>query len=204
MQGRWKQAGRAAVAPLVAGLERAGVTPNQVTVVGLALAIGSGILAGLGDLRLAAACFILSALCDLLDGQLARRRGQTGVFGAFLDSCLDRMAEGAIYLGLIVHLAPHAPRAAVVAGVALVGSFMVSYARARAEGLGIACTVGLMERPERLIVLIIALLVGGWVLDAALLLLATLSMATFLQRLRHVQRAAGPAGSRGAGTGGMH
>ncbi|MGD8396354.1 MAG: CDP-alcohol phosphatidyltransferase family protein [Candidatus Eiseniibacteriota bacterium] len=202
MQGPWKQAGRAAVGPLVAALERLGVTPNQVTVVGLALAIGAGILAGLGDLRLAAACFILSALCDLLDGQLARRRGQTGIFGAFLDSCLDRMAEGAVFLGLIVHLAAHAPRTAAVAGVALIGSFMVSYARARAEGLGIACTVGLMERPERLIVLIIALLIGGWVLDAALLLLAMLSLVTFLQRLRHVQRASGLTGSGGVGAGG--
>jgi len=191
MQGEWKDLGRRLVDPLVALLARLGLTANQVTVAGLALAVVAGILAGLGHLRLAATCLILSSLGDLLDGQLARRTGQAGPLGAFLDSCFDRLAEGAIFLGLIVHYGATSPWMVVVAGVALIGSFMVSYARARAEGLRYSCQVGLMERPERLILLIVALLLGGWVLAGGLLVLAALSMTTFLQRLRHVVRLAG-------------
>jgi CDP-diacylglycerol--glycerol-3-phosphate 3-phosphatidyltransferase len=195
MQGVWKQRGRALAGPLVGTLARAGITPNQVTIAGLVIAVIAGILAGIGHLRLAAACLILSSLCDLLDGQLARQRNQAGPLGAFLDSCFDRLAEGAVFLGLIIHYGATSPALAIIAGVALIGSFMVSYARARAEGLGFSCSVGWMERPERLILLIVVMLIGGRALAVGLGVLALLSLVTFLQRVRHIVRIAAGTGS---------
>ena len=99
------------------------------------------------------------------------------------------MAEAAVYLGVMVYFRD-SPALMLTAGAALVSSYMVSYARARAEGLGFTCAVGLMERPERLIVLIVALLVGGRTLWIGLALLALLSTVTFVQRLLHVMRSA--------------
>ena len=189
MRGTWKEKGRGLFAPLVRGLVRLGVSPSQITVAGLLLALAAGSAAGLGRLRLAGISLILSALCDLLDGQVARMSGREGPAGAFLDSCFDRVAEAAVYLGLIVYFRD-SPALVLTAGAALVSSYMVSYARARAEGLGFTCAVGLMERPERLAVLIVALLVGGRTLWIGLALLALLSTVTFVQRFLHVMRSA--------------
>jgi CDP-diacylglycerol--glycerol-3-phosphate 3-phosphatidyltransferase len=190
MQGQWKNTVRSVFEPVVTLLVRLGIGPDAVTVTGLVVAVGAGVAAGAGRLRLAGACLILSALCDLLDGQIARRSGRSGPAGALLDSCLDRLAEGAVFLGLIIAFGPQSPARVLVTGVALIGSYMVSYTRARAEGLGFDCQVGWMERPERLVVLIVALLWGGAVLDGGLVLLAVLSLWTFWQRLRYVTRVA--------------
>jgi CDP-diacylglycerol--glycerol-3-phosphate 3-phosphatidyltransferase len=196
MQASWKEAGRAMFSPLVAGLVRVGIGAHAISGVGLGFALAAGYAAGLGRLRLAGISLMLSALCDLLDGPVARRTSRTGPVGAFLDSCTDRVAEGAIYLGLIIHFRD-LPVMVLVTGVALIGSYMVSYARARAEGLGISCQVGLLERPERLIVLIAALVSGGVVLEVGLALVALFSVLTFIQRFRHVVHAA--AGTRPSG-----
>jgi CDP-diacylglycerol--glycerol-3-phosphate 3-phosphatidyltransferase len=172
-----------------------------VTLVGLALAILAGVLIAGGRLQSGALCLILSALCDVLDGQLARRSGSPGPFGAFLDSCVDRLAEGAVFVGLALHLSSLGQRWVLVAILALIGSTMVSYARARAEGLGLHGQVGAMERPERLALLIVALLLGGRWLRVMLLALTALAFLTFLRRVRHVANqtqapAAGPSEGR--------
>jgi CDP-diacylglycerol--glycerol-3-phosphate 3-phosphatidyltransferase len=155
---------------------------------------------------------LLAGLCDILDGELARRAGLASRFGAFLDSTLDRLSEALVLLGILgfylrnlYALVLHPERAllqistglepltwavmAFTAALALVGSFMVSYTRARAEGLGLDCKVGWFERPERLVLLVVAgLLRVFWAMSAALLLLAILSFATAAQRVAHVHR----------------
>jgi CDP-diacylglycerol--glycerol-3-phosphate 3-phosphatidyltransferase len=147
-----------------------------------------------------------------MDGQLARARGTTSRFGAFLDSTLDRFADAALLLGIagfyianLVQLPTDPMRVmndlergleprtwalvALLAILALIGSLMVSYTRARAEGLGVECKVGLFERPERLVLLIIAGLFGiGPVMPWALLVLTVLSFVTVAQRMSHVHK----------------
>jgi CDP-diacylglycerol--glycerol-3-phosphate 3-phosphatidyltransferase len=201
-----------ALEPLVVVLARAGVTADQLTVIGTALSVAAGVAFFRGGPRVAAGILIASGLCDMLDGQLARRAGTTSRFGAFLDSTLDRLADAAVLVGIAGYytrnllalvdqpermeaqteagLDPIAWAAmAMVAVLALVGSFMVSYTRARAEGLGLECRVGWFERPERLVLLIVAgLFKIFWVMSAALLLLAVLSFWTAIQRVRHVWR----------------
>lgn len=203
-----KERARAIFDPLVGILAQAGVAPVTVTLAGLVLAAGAGALIAGGRLRTGALCLILSAFCDVLDGQLARRSGRMGAYGAFLDSCIDRLAEGAVFVGLVFYLGPYGPLWVLVALLALLSSTMVSYARARAEGLGLHGQVGIMERPERLLVLVVALLLGGWWLRGLLAALTLLAFLTFLSRVRHVGRQvrerdagrdAGAGGARGDG-----
>jgi CDP-diacylglycerol--glycerol-3-phosphate 3-phosphatidyltransferase len=133
-------------------------------------------------------------LCDVVDGDLARRRGRASRFGAFLDSTLDRVAEFALFGGFLYYMM-HRPGGVddfvfVVTIAALTGSVMTSYARARAEGLGYGCTVGIMERPERIAALTLGLLLGYRVLTVILTLLAVATLYTFIQRIVHVYRVA--------------
>lgn len=215
---RVRRAAHAVLDPFVALLAGIGVRPDHVTVFGLFLSLAAAIAFFEGGFRLAALILVLSGVCDILDGQLARRRGHASRFGAFLDSTLDRIADGLVLAGLagfyMVHLLDLVidPRQAVMeisrgleprtwavvsltAIVALVGSFMVSYTRARAEGLGLECRVGWFERPERMLLLIVAALFGvGPVMPGALLILAALSFVTAFQRVAHVWKI-----TRGAG-----
>ena len=215
---RLRQLAHAALDPVVSALARGGATPDQLTVLGTLLSVASGLAFFEGQFRLASGLLILSGLCDILDGQLARRRGFVSRFGAFFDSTLDRFAEAAVLSGLMGFylrnlLALVFPSSDVLAQMAagldpvtwavmaftavlaLVGSFMVSYTRARAEGLGLECRVGWFERPERLTLIILAgLLKVFWAMSAALLLLAALSFWTAAQRVRHVWKI-----TRGAG-----
>ena len=188
MQGAFKEEARRVFDPLVVILDRVRLRPITVTLVGLAMAVAAGGFIAAHRLRLGALCLILSALCDILDGQLARRQGSVSPTGAFLDSCMDRLAEGAVFVGLAVHLIPSGPRWVALAVLGLVASTMVSYARARAEGLGLDGKVGVLERPERLLVLIVALLVGGILLRILLVALILLAFWTFWARVRHVER----------------
>jgi phosphatidylinositol phosphate synthase len=215
---RAKDAAHAAVRPVVRLLLRLRVAPDVMSLAGLLLSLLSGLMFMGGHFRTAALWGLAAAACDLLDGELARASGQTTPFGAFLDSTLDRVAEGALLGGIaafyITHLVAlnedpalrieEAARgllpitwalAALIAGVALVGSFLVSYTRARAEGLGIDCRVGWFERPERLVLVLGAALFGvGRVMMAALLLLCVLSWWTAAQRVIHVWRHSGTPG----------
>ncbi len=208
----------AALDPLVSGLVRVGVRADHLTALGLVLSLGAGLAFFEGWFRRGAVLAALAGLCDLLDGQVARRGAVGSRFGAFLDSTLDRLGEGLVLAGLagfyVVNLVELSldpalvveqvsrglePRTwaavAMTAVVALVGSFMVSYTRARAEGLGLACRVGWFERPERLALVIVAGLFGvGPAMPGALLLLAILSFATAAQRVVHVWKI-----TRGAG-----
>ena len=177
--------------PVAGFLLRLGLSPNALTLLGLALSIGCGFLIGGGHLLIASLVLLLGGLCDMLDGGMARRGSLSSQRGAFLDSTLDRLAEIAMYLGLLVFFHERLAMQ-LVTGLALTGSLMTSYARARSEGLGIECKVGLLERPERLILLFLGLLLapvrlGGitW-LELILGILAVLSYVTTFQRIVHV------------------
>lgn len=182
---------RGLLAPLVLALQRAGVTPMAVTMAGLALSfVGAGYVAA-GRLRSGAVLLVVSGLCDTIDGSLARSSGRASRFGAFLDSTLDRVAELAYFSALLYHFHAIGARWSGVmiwlTLAALAGSLLTSYARARAEGLGLECTVGLLERPERVVLLVVGLLFGHVVLNPVIALLAALSIVTFIQRVLHVR-----------------
>ena len=179
---------------LITALGRTPLTPNQVTVVGLALTfVGAG-LAAFGYLEWAGVVLIFAGTCDILDGALARSTGASYPYGAFLDSTLDRYSEGAVYLGLaayFVSISGPLQRWLVLATLAaLAGSFLVSYVRARAQSLGFTCKTGLFQRPERVVLIVTGLLLsglfGGYILYAIMFLLAIVTNITALQRIREV------------------
>lgn len=186
--------------PVVEALIRAGVRPNTITTVGTALVLLSAVAYGMGQVRTGGALLLLSGLADTLDGQVARGSASATRFGAFYDSTLDRIGDGATFIGIAVFLmtAPDVAwrlPAVIVCMVAILASLLVSYARARAEGLGIDCKVGIAQRAERIIGLgAVSLLFGaglrGQVLEAAVALLALASVITVIQRFLFVYRAA--------------
>ena len=161
---------------LMTALGRTPLTPNQVTVVGLALTFLAAGLAAFGQLRWAGVVLIFA--------------NASYPYGAFLDSTLDRYSEGAVYLGLaayFVTIDPPLQEWLVLSTLAaLAGSFLVSYVRARAQSLGFVCKTGLFQRPERVVVTVIGLLVGGYVLYGVVFLLAIVTNVTALQRIREV------------------
>ena len=174
--------------PLVAGLARLRLHPNTVTITGFLLNLVAGLVAASGRIRLAGIAMWLASSTDALDGTLARVTARQSQFGAFLDSTLDRLSEGAVLLGLTLWMA----RAGMTEGVllafpALLGSVMVSYTRARAEGVGYDCKVGLFTRPVRVVVLGVGMLTG-W-LEPVLGLLVFFTWVTLAQRIFHVYQA---------------
>ena len=171
---------------VVRPLARAGISPNALTVIGFLAMAGVAWVLALGHQRLAGLLVFFVGLFDALDGTLARMTGKAGPFGAFLDSTLDRFAEIALYLGLLYLYRGHT-LATVLVYLTITGSLMFSYTRARAEGLGLECKVGLFTRLERLAVLIVGLILERtlW----ALVVLAVFSNLTALQRMWHVWRA---------------
>jgi CDP-diacylglycerol--glycerol-3-phosphate 3-phosphatidyltransferase len=215
---RLTQAAHDLLEPVAGALAGAGVRADVLTALGLAFSLGAAVAFFEGGFRWGALLVALAGLCDLLDGQVARRSGPGSRFGAFFDSTLDRFGEGVILSGIAgfyisglyqLVLDPSLllaqvsrglePRTwaavALTAVLALVMSFMVSYTRARAEGLGVECRVGWFERPERLVLLTIAGLFGvGPVMPAALLLLVILSFSTAAQRVAHVWKSTRAAG----------
>ena len=167
---------------------RLGLSPDAVTIAGTGIVAGAAVLIGTGQFVAAGMVLIASMPLDILDGAIARAIQRKNRFGALLDSTLDRIADGLLLLGLIVYFAQNGQIAAsVVSGLALIGAYAVSYVRARAEGLGIACKDGLFSRLERTIVLIAALLTG-WVV-IGVIILAMGSSLTALQRVLLVYRA---------------
>lgn len=179
----------ALVAPLARRLGNAGVTANQVTVVGFLVSFSGAILVAAGWFVTGGLLFLSGALFDLLDGVLARETGQTSDFGAFLDSTLDRVTEGVLFTGLAFHFAVIGdPWMAALAVLALMGGYLTSYTRARAEGLGYSCEVGLVSRPERVLIMGVGLVVG--LAAPAIWVLVLLGAFTSLQRIAHIWRVA--------------
>lgn len=162
-----------------------------ITIFGLVLSLVGAAFVAAGSHITGAIVLILSGLCDALDGSLARREGRVTTFGAFVDSNVDRITEIAYFGALIFYFLSAEPAGRFIIFILLVaiaGSFLTSYARARAEGLGLECRVGWLERPERIVLLILGLLLGRTVLIAVILFLAVLTVVTFMQRVLHVRR----------------
>src|SRR6266567_8643195 len=185
--------------PVARALARTPLTPNMLTVIGTV-----GMTAGALSLFPTGHLFAGTLVCtgfvvtDMLDGTLARITGSSGVFGAFLDSTLDRIADSAVFAGIAIWLATggHDGPLAAVALFCLVAGGLVSYAKARAQGLGLRCDVGIAERTERLLIGLVAIGLAGlgvpYVLPAGLWILAVLSAITFGQRVYAVRKAATP------------
>lgn len=185
------------VDPIAGSLLRAGVSPDAVTVVGTTGAVvGSLVFFPRGEFLLGTLVVTLSVLTDLLDGAMARRRGTPSRFGAWLDSTCDRIADAAIFSGLVLWFAGDGDDRLLLslALFCLVAGSIVSYAKARAEGLGLRCDVGLAERAERLIIVLAGTGLAGLGVEGALAVslwvLAIASGITVVQRLVEVRRQA--------------
>jgi CDP-diacylglycerol---glycerol-3-phosphate 3-phosphatidyltransferase len=192
---RVKETGRAILRPVVRLAVRLHLTANTVTVIGFAIVLVASILVATGNLLAGAAILTAGSLLDAVDGALARETGGTTAFGGFLDSTLDRAAEALLYGGVATYYLLNTPEPAlpvILAILALTGSFLVSYTRARAEGLGFSAEVGLAPRVERLVLVVLGIALAGFGFEigliGALVIVAALAVATTAQRIWHVQR----------------
>jgi CDP-diacylglycerol---glycerol-3-phosphate 3-phosphatidyltransferase len=170
-------------------LFRLGLTPNILTVTGVILNFGVALVIAFGDPRLGGALLLVASAFDMLDGAVARASGLTSSFGGFLDSTLDRYSEAIVFGGVLIYLlgTDDWEVGAILVFLATVGALLISYARARAEAAGYTASVGLVARPERVILLALGLLIGQplW----ALWVLAIATHLTALTRIVHVWRA---------------
>jgi CDP-diacylglycerol--glycerol-3-phosphate 3-phosphatidyltransferase len=201
VSARTKELGRVLLAPVVRLAVRLHLTANTVTVAGFAIVAVAAGLVGTGNLLAGAAVLVAGSLLDAVDGALARATGGTTAFGSFLDSTLDRAAEAILYGGVAAYYLTTSAEPTwpvLLALVAMASSFMVSYTRARAEGIGVSATVGLAPRLERLVLLVAGILLAGLGIEIGLIgaigVIAALSVATTIQRIWHVHRlsTAGP------------
>jgi CDP-diacylglycerol--glycerol-3-phosphate 3-phosphatidyltransferase len=189
------------VSPVSRALIRAGVHPNAITTVGTLVIVAAGVAFGTGAVRWGGGLLLLSGLFDILDGQVARQGGKATTFGAFYDSTLDRVGESAVFAGLAAYflrggVPPERQLSAVLVALgALAASLLVSYTRARAEGLGLECKVGIAARAERILLLSLPALLfgagrGGALLYWIVVILALVTGITVVQRVIHVARIA--------------
>ena len=185
---------------MVRGLASLGVPPNILTIIGVAINIFCGVLFAFGNFFGAGIVLIVANLFDMLDGNVARMTGRVTRYGGFLDSTLDRMSDMGAFLGVMVFYARltehHSTMNVFLGGVGMIMSVLVSYATARSEGLGVKAHVGFLQRPERVVLLIIgALSTWNWNSDSwfanrmpqVLWVLAVGSLWTFVQRMRYIR-----------------
>lgn len=170
------------------------ITPNTLTIAGFLVSVAAGVAIAVEYLLLGGGLVIFSGIFDMLDGSLARAKGQNTKFGALLDSTLDRLGEAVVLSGLLfLYLDKDLTLEPILIYITFVTSVSVSYVRARAEGLGLKCEVGIFTRAERVIVLTLGIFLTHWIDEAivvALSILATLAFVTVLQRLIYVQQQA--------------
>jgi CDP-diacylglycerol---glycerol-3-phosphate 3-phosphatidyltransferase len=197
--------------PVANWMVRRGVHPNTITVIGTLCTVGGGIIYATGHIRTGGWFLGLTALFDVLDGTVARRSNRSSTFGAFLDSTLDRLADGFVLGGLAIFYATSPVNRSVplmiVALFGLVGAFLTSYTRARAEALGLDAKVGLLQRPERVVLLsapqaFFGIVFHGWVLALIIVILTVTAWITVVQRVLFVYSATTRAEMAAARTGG--
>jgi CDP-diacylglycerol--glycerol-3-phosphate 3-phosphatidyltransferase len=181
---------RVILEPMARFVSWTGVSPNIITVIGFVLMVGVAVVLARGHLFWGGILIMGVALFDAIDGTLARMMGRTSRFGAFLDSTLDRFSEAVIFLGLFIYFSGRGQNLELYLIYAtVVGSLMVSYARARAEGIGVQLREGLFTRLERVLLLIVGLLTSQ--MTVVLWLLAIFSNLTAIQRMYLVWRITG-------------
>lgn len=191
--------------PLVMALVRSGVMPNTLTTIGALVIVAAAVAFGVGAIQLGGWLVLVSGVVDTLDGQVARHAGKTTPFGAFYDSTLDRVGDGACFIGIAAYLmaAPDVRwrnAAVILCMIGIVAALVVSYMRARAEGLGLDCKVGIAQRAERILLLGLPTVFlgageGGVVLTAIVAALTILSLITVGQRFAHVHRVSAGTGA---------
>ena len=183
----YKEAFRQLIRPLARVLSAIRVRPDALTVAGWFLSVCAATLFALGYTKTAGAVMLFAGLFDALDGAVARESNLMSSYGAFLDSTLDRLSESAIFVGIMFFYASSSrPYEALLAGVAMTFSLMTSYTRARAEGLGLECEVGLLERAGRVVLLSLLSLTGFLIVGVGLV--AVGALVTTAQRIFHVRR----------------
>ncbi len=185
------------IEPVADWLVRRRVHPNTITTVGTICTVIAGGIFASGHIKTAGWFLGVTALFDVLDGTVARRTGRSSIFGAFYDSTLDRVSDGVLLGGLVVFYATNKVHASdimlTITLLGLIGTFLTSYTRARAEGLGLDAKVGLLQRPERITLLsapqaFFGLALNGWVLAAIITLLSVTAWITAIQRILYVYR----------------
>jgi CDP-diacylglycerol--glycerol-3-phosphate 3-phosphatidyltransferase len=188
--------------PIAEFLVRRGVRPNTITVWGTVFMVAAGIIYGSGHISIGGWLLGLTALTDVLDGKVARKTNSSSTYGAFLDSTLDRVADGATLGGLAYFFAfspvHKSPIMVAVCIAGLIGAFLTSYTRARAEALGLDAKVGMLQRPERVVMLsapqaFFGLALNGWVLTFIINILTITAWITVVQRMKYVYDATRPA-----------
>ncbi|NPA90586.1 MAG: CDP-alcohol phosphatidyltransferase family protein [Chloroflexi bacterium] len=168
--------------PIARFFWRLGVTPNALTIGGFLLVAGVSVVLARGYFRIGGILLLLTVWLDAVDGALARETGQVTRLGSFLDSTLDRYAEGLLYFGLLVYYTQHRAEYMIyLIYLTILGSLLVSYTRAKAESIGVQVTEGLLTRFERLVILILGLIFLH--IEAALWILAPLTHITAIQRI---------------------
>jgi CDP-diacylglycerol--glycerol-3-phosphate 3-phosphatidyltransferase len=186
------------VDPVANWLVKAGVHPNTITVIGTVCTLVGGVIYATGHIKTGGWFLGLTALFDVLDGTVARRSNTSSQFGAFLDSTLDRVADGFVLGGLAIFYATSRLHGSVplliIALLGLIGAFLTSYTRARAESLGLDAKVGLLQRPERVVLLsapqaFFGLVFNGWVLAIIIFILTLTAWITVFQRVAYVYTA---------------
>jgi CDP-diacylglycerol--glycerol-3-phosphate 3-phosphatidyltransferase len=181
--------------PMADWLVRRRVHPNTITIGGTVFMVAGGVLYGMGHISIGGWLLGITALTDVLDGMVARRSNTSSTFGAFLDSTLDRVADGAVLGGLAVFFAfspiHRSPPMVAVCIAGIIGAFITSYTRARAEALGLDAKVGMLQRPERVVLLsapqaLFGLTLNGWVLTIIINILMITAWITVIQRILYV------------------
>ncbi len=189
LQAFRKSLAKYVTAPVTAFFARTPVTPNALTVVSFVITLVAAVLIAQRHFIGGGLVVTFGSVFDMFDGALARATNRVTKFGAALDSTLDRLSEGVIFLALMWYFSQKgSPAGVALAGLASISSFLVSYVRARAEGLGVECQVGIFTRSERIIVLVLGLLLSGfrYAIPAALLVITALSAITVGQRLYQI------------------
>jgi CDP-diacylglycerol--glycerol-3-phosphate 3-phosphatidyltransferase len=173
--------------PFIGLIVRFNVHPNHFTILGLFASIVGAIFYAKHDIRLGGLFILFGGLCDIIDGKVARKTGLSSNFGALFDSSLDRYAEVFMFLGTAIYFVQKDhPITSIMVFLALGGSMMVSYVRARAEGLGYECKVGIMQRPERVVYVGFSSLIHPYLLEVVIWMIAILANFTAIQRMYHV------------------
>jgi CDP-diacylglycerol---glycerol-3-phosphate 3-phosphatidyltransferase len=185
LRSRFPEYVEAVTRPVGRGIGRTGITPNWLTTFGLVLTGAATWAVANGDLTLGGWILVAGGLMDLLDGAVARATGKATPFGGFYDSVSDRVSDGAILGGIAWYLS-NQPRVFALVVVALVAAQVTSYVRAKAEAIDLTCDIGILERGERAVLLMAALIFHRWLLEPILWLLAIGGTVTVVQRIHHV------------------
>ncbi|MBN2366896.1 MAG: CDP-alcohol phosphatidyltransferase family protein [Calditrichaeota bacterium] len=173
--------------PFIDIIIRFHVHPNHFTILGLFISIIGAVFYAKHDIRLGGFFILLGGLADIIDGKVARKTGLSTKFGALFDSSLDRYSELFMFLGTAIYFVQqNHPITSIMIFLGLGGSMMVSYVRARAEGLGYDCKVGIMQRPERVVYIGFSSLIHPYLLEVVIWMIAILANFTAIQRMYHV------------------